>query len=63
MRVKGQTIAAALVMAVGVVLIILGYNRTPATLLVAGLVVTAAGVLWGVIDLIGGTTGGEQHGR
>jgi len=57
MRVRGQTIGAALVMAVGVVLMLLGYGDTPATLLVAGLLVTGAGVLWGVIDLLGGAPG------
>jgi hypothetical protein len=58
MRVSGRTTAVALVMLLGVVLMILGYGRTPGTLLVAGLLVTGAGVLWGIIDLIAGATGG-----
>jgi hypothetical protein len=50
-------------MAVGVVLMILGYGKAPGPLLVAGLLVTGAGVLWGVINLIGGAPGGTPAGR
>jgi hypothetical protein len=63
MRVKGQTIAAALVMALGVALLLIGYRGATRTPSVAGLVVTAAGVLWGLINLISDATGGEQRGR
>jgi hypothetical protein len=54
MRVSGQALGAALVMALGVILMLFGYGKTPVTLLVAGLLVTGAGALWGLIDLIGG---------
>jgi hypothetical protein len=63
MRVRGQTIAAALVMAVGVVLTLIGYGGTAGMLLVAGLLVTGAGVLWGIVDLISGTTGNTPAAR
>ena len=63
MRVRVQTIAAALVMLLGVVLMLIGYGDTPGTLLVAGLLVTGAGVLWGIIDLVGGATGGTPATR
>ena len=63
MRVSGQTLGAALVMALGVILMLFGYGRTPGTLLVAGLLVTGAGVLWGVIDLIGGAKSGTPTAR
>ncbi len=63
MRVGGRMIGAALVMAVGVVLVILGYGKAPGTLLVAGLLVTGAGVVWGVVNLIGDGPGGTSAGR
>ncbi len=63
MRVRRQTIGAAVVMVLGVVLMLLGYGGTPSTLLVAGLVVTGAGVLWGIVDLIAGTLGSTPAAR
>jgi len=63
MRVRVQTIAAALVMLLGVVLMLFGYARTPGAVLVAGLLVTGAGVLWGIVDLISGTTGSTRVAR
>jgi hypothetical protein len=58
-----RTIGAALVMTAGVVLMILGYGKAPGTLPVAGLLVTGAGVVWGVVNLIGGAPGGTSAGR
>lgn len=63
MRVRRQAIGAAVVMVLGVVLMLLGYGGTRSTLLVAGLVVTGAGVLWGIVDLIAGASGSTPAAR
>ena len=54
-RVPGRTVVSVLTMLVGIVVLIFGYLGDNRTALIAGLVITLAGLLPAVLGIIAGT--------